>query len=243
MSPINRFTKNFHFPFAHYRIVSSIAFILLFIAFILLLLVGISLPIIKPVYLLSLQALVVNQPVTSIATELRFGVWGVCATSALNPTTGSECFGPKLGYTIPDYLFPLVGLDQSVGVIIIDALLVILILHPIAAGLSFLSQFFAAFLGSHSFAIVSLVFAIAAALLGTVVFVIDLAVVLVAKSKVNSLTQFHLTIQWGNGVWMVLVGVVCTWAGVLFLSARACYCCGVRKRSSYGEKDGLEKTG
>ena len=30
------------------------------------------------------------------------------------------------------------------------------------------------------------------------------------------------------GVWLVLVGMVLTWASVVLLSARVCFCCGVR---------------
>lgn len=60
-------------------VVTAIA--LLLIAFVLLLLVSISLPIVKAVYLFTLQAKDAEdlQP-TSIGTEVRFGVWGYCAT-------------------------------------------------------------------------------------------------------------------------------------------------------------------
>ncbi len=34
--------------------------------------------------------------------------------------------------------------------------------------------------------------------------------------------------EFGDGVWMVLAAVLSTWIAVGFLSARACYCCGVR---------------
>jgi len=230
--------RHFHYPFAHHRVLSTLSFLLLFIAFILILLVGISLPVVKTVYLLSVKSTTDNQPATSVATELRFGVWGVCATSILNPSDQNHCFGPKLGYTVPSDLFHLVGFDPTLGTILLKGLLVILILHPIAAGLSFLAQFFAAFLGSHSLAIISLIFAITGAILGAVVFAADLAVVLVAKNKVASLGQFHLAVQWGNGVWMVFVGVLFMWIAVVLLSARVCYCCGVRPRRKHvSDKD------
>lgn len=61
-----------HKPLRHHRIVSGTSFFLLLGAFILYLLVALSLPIIKGVYLLSLQAKVQpDQPETSIGTELR----------------------------------------------------------------------------------------------------------------------------------------------------------------------------
>lgn len=71
----------YHKPLVHYRYISLAAFLLLFIAFIIALLIALSLPIIKTVYLLRVDAIVnPNQPRTNIATVLKFGVWGVCAT-------------------------------------------------------------------------------------------------------------------------------------------------------------------
>ena len=50
-------------------------------ASILFILVALSLPIIKPIYLLQLDGHPSpSQPDTSIGTELRFGVWGFCVT-------------------------------------------------------------------------------------------------------------------------------------------------------------------
>lgn len=62
--------------------VALAATVILVVAFVLLLLVALSLPLIKAVYILQVNATPVQkQPPTSIATELRFGVWGFCATS------------------------------------------------------------------------------------------------------------------------------------------------------------------
>ena len=53
----------------------------LFTAFILFLFIALSLPIIKPVYLLQINGHPSSSlPETSIGTELRFGVWGFCVT-------------------------------------------------------------------------------------------------------------------------------------------------------------------
>lgn len=49
-------------------------------SFVLLLLVSLSLPIIKALYIVKVSSIPsVSQPPTNIATELRFGVWGFCA--------------------------------------------------------------------------------------------------------------------------------------------------------------------
>jgi uncharacterized metal-binding protein len=53
----------------------------LIVAFFLLLFVALSLPIIKSIYLLQFRANTASDvPATSLGTELRFGVWGFCAT-------------------------------------------------------------------------------------------------------------------------------------------------------------------
>ncbi len=66
--------------YRHRRVALAIH-LLLFVSFILLLLVAISMSILTPVYLMSVHATPQKgQPATSIATELRFGVWGFCAT-------------------------------------------------------------------------------------------------------------------------------------------------------------------
>ena len=64
-----------------YNALIVVTVVLLFAAFLLQLLVALSLPIIKPVYLLAVVSATRDRIVpTAIATELRFGVWGYCAT-------------------------------------------------------------------------------------------------------------------------------------------------------------------
>jgi hypothetical protein len=202
------------------------------VAFITFLLVALSSPIIKSIYILKVTAIPnPNQPPTSIATYLWFGVYGFCASSVFDgPDQFDECFGPKIGYTIPSDLINLIGLSSSIIQIVLQGLFVVLVLHPISAGLSFLTFVNSLFLGSHSVSIAALFFAIVTALLTTVIFVIDLVIVLVAKSKIGDITVAHLTADFGNAIWMVLVAVIVTWTAVVLLSARACYCCGVRRK-------------
>jgi hypothetical protein len=70
-------------PLAGHRIVSTFSFLLLVATFLLLLLVGLSLPILKSVYVLSVKATPSNQPQSSVATQLKFGVWGFCASRSV----------------------------------------------------------------------------------------------------------------------------------------------------------------
>jgi len=225
-------SAGYHKPLFHYRYISLAAFLLLLVAFILFLLVALSLPIIKTVYLLEVSALVnPNQPATNIATMLKFGVWGVCATSALDgPGNFGECIGPQLGYTVPSNLIALTGLNPSLVQIVLKTLVVLLVLHPVAAGLSFITFTLSLFLGHHAVSIVALLFAVITSLVSTIVFAIDLAMVLVAKNNVQSITVGHFAVNWGNAIWMVLAATILTWTAVFLLSARACYCCGIRRK-------------
>lgn len=55
---------------------------LLFTAFLLLLLVSVSMPIAKPVWILEIASTPpAYEPKTSIATQVRFGLWGYCASA------------------------------------------------------------------------------------------------------------------------------------------------------------------
>lgn len=69
-----------HRPLTRYRIISSLSCLLLVAAFVLFLLVAISVPIVKPVYLFTLQSTVQNDVATSVAQKVKFGAWGLCAS-------------------------------------------------------------------------------------------------------------------------------------------------------------------
>lgn len=141
-----------------------------------------------------------------------------------------ECFGPKLGYTVPADVVTLLKLPTVIIDILLAVVSAVLVLHPISAGLSFLAFLNSLFLGSHGVAILALIWSIATALISTLVFVVDLLIVVIAKSKVKGLKGTlgqNITVDWGNAVWMMLAGVIFTWTSVFLLSARSCYCCGV----------------
>ena len=71
-------------PFAHYPTISFASFLSLSTAFILLLLVALSIPIIKTIALLTITSTAKGIQ-TGIATQLRFGVWGFCASRFVAP--------------------------------------------------------------------------------------------------------------------------------------------------------------
>ncbi|EJF57521.1 hypothetical protein DICSQDRAFT_129426 [Dichomitus squalens LYAD-421 SS1] len=202
-------------PFARHLGISLATCAIFLASFILFLLVGLSVTIIKSIYIFQIQfATNPDQPVTSIATDLQFGVWGVCAYSQLG---NAECIGPSLGYTIPNAIANLTGFPAIVDDVA-SALTVLLILHIVAAGLAFIVEVTSLFLESHAMCIISLVTSILTVLIGAAVFGIDLALILVGKSKIGPLTEFNYTLNWGPGLWMVLAGVVLSFVGMILMS-------------------------
>ncbi|KAG7091169.1 hypothetical protein E1B28_010221 [Marasmius oreades] len=238
-SPPKAIMKRQHKPLVEHKITSLFCVLFLTATFVLLLLVGLSLTIIKPIYIIRVFSIRTGQPATSLATELRFGVWGVCASSALDAPTAFEndgpCFGPQLGYAsftdlIPEDFLQHFGLTDGIVNTVLKGLLTILVLHLVAAGFSLFGLVTALFLASHTLTILSLVLTIITSLLTTIVFAIDLVIIVATKSQLPKLTNNGVAVGTGNAVWMVLGALIATWLAVIFLSARACYCCGVRRK-------------
>ncbi|KAI0629025.1 hypothetical protein C8Q77DRAFT_331203 [Trametes polyzona] len=229
-------------PLARHLGISLATCAVLLTAFILFLLVGLSLPIIKSIYLFTITfATNPDQPPTSVATQLRLGVWGLCARSARDPPDGGECFGPMLGYSIPPEVLALTGfpaLVQDVG----KGVTVLLVLHLVAAALAFVGVFTSLFLESHAFCIVSLVTTVFTLLVGLIVFGVDLALILVGKSRVGPLTDFNYVANWGPALWMVLAGVILSFIGMILMSVVVCECCGVgREHHRHHHRPSAEK--
>lgn len=115
-----------------------------------------------------------------------------------------------------------------------EGLAVVLVLHPVCAGLSFLTAALAltALLlrvgpARHSCAIAALIIGIVTALLTSASFAVDVALVLIAQPEIGPLTGGEFTITFGNAPWLTLAGVVLTWVAVILISALVCRCCGI----------------
>ncbi|EIN06794.1 hypothetical protein PUNSTDRAFT_145277 [Punctularia strigosozonata HHB-11173 SS5] len=199
-----------------------------FCAFVLELLPAISIPIVKDIWLASIHAKTqANQPATAVATEIRVGVWGFCAISVLGDST---CIGPQLGYTLEPALIELVTDQVDLVNAVLKGLTVLLILHPIVAGLSFITMFIAVTLENHAGAVLCLITSIVTGLVGGVSLAADLALAIVARDKVPGLTDDNFTVELGNAIWMMLVAFILTWVAVILISLRACTCCGIGRR-------------
>lgn len=198
-------------------------------------------PIIKAVYLFQVNFVTAaGEPATSIATNFRFGVWGYCASSVLNAPTiltdNGECTQPQLGYTVPQDILNLSGYPAALTDAVLKTLTVLLVMHPVTAGLSLVTLFFSLFLRSECMNIIALIVGIVTSIAGSLVLAADLAIVIVANHKLHQELGNVLAVTFEDGVWMIVAAVALSWAGVILLSAIACRCCGIRRKHGwYGD--------
>jgi hypothetical protein len=97
----------------------------------------------------------------------------------------------------------LLNLSTSLVGILLKGVEILLVLHPVSAGLSLITFTQALFLGHHGVSIFALIMALLTALVSSVTLAADIALVVVAKSKVKDLTIAKFDVDFGNGVWMV----------------------------------------
>jgi len=103
----------------------------------------------------------------------------------------------------------LIGLSTTLVSAFMKGLQILLVLHPISAGLSLLTFIQALFLGHHAVSICALTMALLTALVSSVTLAADLALIIVARNKVKQLTIAEFEINFGNGVWMVSAVAFC----------------------------------
>lgn len=189
-------------------------------------------------------------PVSNAITELQFGVWGVCVSSILNGVEVQEaCYGPQLGYTVPTSILSVVGLSSKLANVAETTLLTILVLHLVSAALSTVAFVLSLLHRSHLITTITFLVAIITAIVSTIAFAANVALVFGVKDNIDSLfpgTDFVVT--FGNGLWMVLAAVVLAWIAIIILSAQRYYRCVVSRRSKpkvprsgISEKDSMEK--
>ena len=148
--------------------------------------------------------------------------------SVLIPSN-SICTPTRLGYTIPTEYLQSIGLTTSLADVLMTSLLVVLIVHLIAAILALLAFIVSLFLASQVAAIIGLVLSIVTGLLSSLMLAVDIGLVIILKDNIGKFTNGGFVVDFGNAIWMVLVAVIMTWLGVIALSARTCYCCGIRR--------------
>ncbi|KAF9069908.1 actin cortical patch SUR7/pH-response regulator pali [Rhodocollybia butyracea] len=215
---------------------------LLFIAFLLLLLVTLSVPIIKTIYLFILSANV-SSLLESASGSVKFGVFGYCTTGVniggifSDSVSSAECSKAHLGYTFDSTVASALHLNSNELVNVISkTTTAALVLHPIACALTFMTFLLSLFMlhrGSNGTArlpsLITLGFGILAALFTTIVFLIDVILVAVVRNHVKNDTDNDVTLNWGNAVWMALGATIALWLAMVGACGGVCGC-GSRNR-------------
>jgi len=226
----------------------------LFAAFVLMLLVSLSAPIIKPIYLFRL-AVESAGGFGSASGAVQFGVFGYCVTDievsvlGFSGDSDGECSSKRLGYRIDDTVASVLG-ASDINDSISRATTTAFVLNPIAAGLAFLAFLLSLAMlrkstsyGRHSSAVettktsrlasfFTFGLGLLAALATTAAFLINIIGVVIIRNRINDSAD-NVGLDWGNAVWMTLGAAVALWIGVF--GAMWGVCCGGRssKRARY----------
>ncbi|TRM61896.1 hypothetical protein BD626DRAFT_405068 [Schizophyllum amplum] len=190
---------------------SVVSPLLTFAAFVLLLLVSLSTPIIKSIHIFSVTSDVTTSIFNTdvgVSGYADFGVWGYC-TSDITVSGVS-------------------GYEDTIS----KGTTAALVLHPIACGLTFLAflvsllmVFRARVEGTARFAsICSLVWGILAAILTTAVFLIDIIFVAIVRNKVRDESDNEVDLHFDNAIWMVLGAAVALWLSLIGGCCGVCAC-------------------
>ncbi|TFK54993.1 pali-domain-containing protein [Heliocybe sulcata] len=208
---------------------------LLFSAFLLLLLVSLSTPIIKTIYIFRLYA---NVAVTAFNvsadghSNARFGVWGYCVDAITvsilgqTETTPAGCTPRHLGYNLNGIIGNILQSRGFNPKVISTALTAVLVLHPIACGLTFLALLTSLALlrpgTARGASILTLIFGILATLVTTAAFLIDVIMVAVVRTKVHNETDGDIWLTFGNAIWMTLGATIALWLSLAGACAGVC---------------------
>jgi hypothetical protein len=192
---------------------------LTFVAFILLLFVSLSVPIIKSIYLFKLGVNVASSVVTSASGSVKFGVWGYCvspinvAVAGISRSVSGECSSTRLGYTFDESIESALRVSGFNNVIK-KGLTTVLVLHPIACLLAFVAFLTSLFMlrrgrngTSRLPSLCTAGVAFLALLVTLIVFILDIVLVVVVRAKVLD-QGAQLKFSWGNAVWMVLGALI-----------------------------------
>ncbi|KAI0780791.1 pali-domain-containing protein [Trametes elegans] len=194
----------------------------LFVAFLLLLLVSLSLPIIKGIFLFQLTANSSASILDSSASgQVRFGVWGYC-TSAITVDT-------RLGYQFDSNVANALHVSGFTDTIS-RTLSAVLVLHPIACALTFLALVTSLFITSRRSpytvsrpaVLTTLGIALLAAVIATIIFLVDVIFVAVVRHKINDESHGVLQLSWGNAVWLTLGATIALWGAIVSDCAGIC---------------------
>ncbi|KAF9053573.1 hypothetical protein BDZ89DRAFT_1056160 [Hymenopellis radicata] len=223
--------------------------LLFFLAFLPLLLVSLSVPITKSIFLFRLTSNISSGLVkSSVSGSATFGVWGYCVSAlevsiaGFDDSSAAFCSAAKLGYTFDQNVAKALQVDDFTD-LISRTTAAALGLHPVACGLCFLALLVSLFMlrrgdNAGSSRVPSLLIlgaGLLSAILTTLVFLIDVIMVAVIRNKVHDHSDGDLEMNWGSAVWMALGAMIALWLAMARSFIGMIRACGTRYRN---RKDG-----
>ncbi|KAI0720953.1 actin cortical patch SUR7/pH-response regulator pali [Cerioporus squamosus] len=216
---------------------AKLSSLFLFVSFLLLFLVSLSIPIIKSIYLFQLSAGESSSLLHSSASgSVRFGVWGYCTSDTSVEVLGSDhtsagsCSKAHLGYTFDSQVandLHVDGLTDAISATL-SAALVLHVVDCILTFIAFVSSLFVrkwragSTVGpgplSRPAFLATILAAILAAILTTISFIIDLVFVSVVSNKISDEADGVLHVARGNAVAMTIASAVLLWVAIVLSS-------------------------
>ncbi|CDO72850.1 hypothetical protein BN946_scf185002.g35 [Trametes cinnabarina] len=217
-------------------IIPSITPFFLFVAFFLLLLVSLSLPIIKSIFLFRLAADASASLLDSSANgAVRFGVWGYCISAitvevvGIDRETAGKCSSPQLGYQFDSDIANALHVSDLTNAIS-RTLSAVLVLHPLACAATLVALVTSLFITrrqapdtvSRPAVLSTLGIALFAAVIATISFLLDVIFVAAVHHRVDKEADGVLHLNWGNAVWLSLGATIALWCAIVSDSAGIC---------------------
>ncbi|KAI6082370.1 pali-domain-containing protein [Hypoxylon rubiginosum] len=209
---------------------------LLLVATVLLVITTISAPVVNSISMLKVN--LYNQASGDRNPTVTFGTFGYCVTDALSDG-GDVCSGKHIGYdpiavvksNVDNVDFSNLSADTSKG------LTRVMVLHPVAAGLSFIAFLLAlgaGVLGSLLASLVSLVTFIVT----LVVLVTDFVCFAIIRNEVNNASNSNgARAEWGAATWTMLVAAICNLLATVIVFFTCCSTRMHRRRETRRAKD------
>ncbi|RDX56621.1 hypothetical protein OH76DRAFT_1414146 [Lentinus brumalis] len=215
---------------------AKLSSLFLFVSFLLLFLVSLSIPIIKSIYLFQLSAAESSSLLHSSASgSVRFGVWGYCTSDTSIQVLGHDrssagsCSKPRLGYTFDSQVandLHVDGLSDAISATL-SAALVLHVVDCILTFIAFISSLLVRRWGDSSsnpgtlsrpWFLATILAAILAAILTTISFIVDLVFVSVVSNKITDEANGILHVSRGNAVAMTIASAVLLWVALVLSS-------------------------
>ncbi|KAH9987374.1 hypothetical protein BJV77DRAFT_796733 [Russula vinacea] len=172
--------------------------VLLFCAFILSLLVSVSLPALPALDIVRCHFATDDFFSVARMKEIRFGVWAYCY---YDPTGHRTCIDQGYGYSVD------ITSTDSESVTIGPGATRGLAVHPVAAGVTFIALLFS--LSSHvTLSLLASLLSFVAALLTLIAFAIDITLYIIVHNRVQRLQYGLARTVAAPGVWITLVSLI-----------------------------------